>query len=70
MGCHEMRTLEQTHKLHREAAMFLGCDQTTRAATIKLLIRKCRADQARAGHAILTHRRNCLTCNNPSRIEF
>jgi hypothetical protein len=66
MCCREIQELENTRRMHDEAALFLSCEARALPKTItvnKLLIRQCRADQALVGHAILNHRRNCPQCN-------
>ena len=60
-----MSRLEDARKLHGEAALYLSCEAVGPRKALsanKLLARLCRADQARAGQAIVIHRRDCTTC--------
>jgi hypothetical protein len=69
MSCREMRRLEEAQKMHGEAALYLSCEAAGLRKTIatnKMLARLCRADQARAVHAIAIHRYDCPTCKEPS----
>ncbi len=62
MPCPEMQRLEDAWSLHREAALALVCGD---AKLPRLLIKVCRADQARARHALTIHRRDCTSCRIP-----
>jgi hypothetical protein len=66
MCCQKLKQLEDARKMHSEAAVFLrGHDPaalTAKSTTHRLMIRECRADQARLGRAILLHQRDCPHC--------
>ncbi len=55
--------------MHRKAALFLRCGEAVAPAraiiTHKLLIKTCRAEQARTHYALLIHRRGCICCGIP-----
>jgi hypothetical protein len=69
MPCEEMKKLEEAQRLHREAELFLTCGQATSgptaATTQRLLLKECRADQARTSRAMRMHRRVCADCASP-----
>lgn len=67
MPCYELEKLEKKRRMHREAALFLGDGVAAAGAIIthKLLVKACRADQARLSHAMSTHRRDCVLCCIP-----
>ena len=68
MRCQKLRELEDARKMHSEAALFLrGHDAAAlpaKSTTHRLMIRECRADQARLGRAILVHQRHCPYCRD------
>ena len=66
MRCERLLELEDERNKHREAAFFLSHHKppaARKAVTHKLVLRKCRADQARLGRTIQIHQRNCPQCN-------
>ncbi len=71
MRCHKLSQLEDARKMHSEAVSFLRCHHaavlSTKSSTHKVMIRECRADQARLGRAILIHQRDCPNCQGENR---
>ena len=72
MRCRELALLQDMDKLHHEAALFLDCEATAlpKAVTYKLLLRECRADQARTRSEMRVHRRNCPRCREQHPDQF
>jgi hypothetical protein len=68
-----MTKLEDARKMNREAELYLSCDAMASAKAItthKLLVKVCRADEARANHAIAMHRLICRSCKQPTSIYW